>query len=326
MRVLVAGSTGVIGRRLVPLLEAVGHEVTGLSRTRRPATAGRTVTADALDRDALTGAVADAAPDAVVNLLTAIPAAPDPRRLARDFAATNRLRTEGARNLYAAAAQAGVTRVLAEGLAYAYQPGDGLADEDAPLWTGRTPRQFTPVLAALIELERLTAEAGGLVLRFGHLYGPGSAFAGDGAFTARVRAGKLPVVGGGTSTLSFTHADDAATALVAALDKDLTGVLNVVDDTPVTMAEFLPAFARTLDAPAPGRVPAARARLAVGGWGVAYMNELRGARNSRARLRLDWRPRHASWADGFQPGRERTGADPARPSPARPTCTGRWEV
>ncbi|MEU8803995.1 NAD(P)-dependent oxidoreductase [Spirillospora sp. NPDC048819] len=311
MRVLVAGSTGVIGRRLVPLLEAVGHEVTGLARTRRPA-AGRTVTADALDRDALARAVADAAPDAVVNLLTAIPAAPDPRRLARDFAATNRLRTEGARNLYDAAAQAGVTRVLAEGLAYAYQPGDGLADEDAPLWTDRTPGQFAPVLAALIELERLTAEAGGLVLRFGHLYGPGSAFAGDGAFTGRVRAGKVPVVGGGNSTLSFTHADDAATALVAALDKELTGVLNVVDDTPVTMAEFLPAFAQAIDAPAPKRVPAALARLAVGGWGVAYMNGLRGARNARARLRLDWRPRHASWADGLAAGPGPAGGDPAR--------------
>ncbi|MGP4028812.1 NAD-dependent epimerase/dehydratase family protein [Actinomadura sp. 3N407] len=312
MRVLVAGSTGVIGRRLVPLLDAVGHEVTGLARTRRPAAAGRTVTADALDRDALARAVAEAAPDAVVNLLTAIPAAPDPRRLARDFAATNRLRTEGTRNLYDAAANAGVTRVLAEGLAYAYQPGDGLADEDSPLWTDRTPKQFAPVLAALIELERLTGEAGGLVLRFGHLYGPGSAFAPDGAFTGQVRAGKLPVVGGGNSTLSFTHADDAATALVAALDKDLTGVANVVDDTPVTMGEFLPAFARTLDAPAPKRVPAALARLAVGGWGVAYMNGLRGAGNTRARLRLDWRPRYASWTDGFAAGRGPGGGDPAR--------------
>ncbi|TDC48278.1 NAD(P)-dependent oxidoreductase [Actinomadura sp. KC345] len=298
MRVLVAGSTGAIGRRLVPLLEAVGHEVTGLARTRG-ADGGRLVTADALDRGAVTRAVAEAAPDAVVNLLTAIPAAPDPRRLARDFAATNRLRTEGTRNLYAAAEKAGAGRILAEGLAYAYQPGDGLAGEDAPLWTDRTPKQFAPVLAALVELERLTAGAGGLVLRFGHLYGPGTAFAKDGAFANRIRAGKIPVVGAGNSTLSFTHSDDAATALLAALDKDLAGVLNVVDDTPVTMAEFLPAFARTLGAPAPKRVPAALARLAVGGWGVAYMNGLRGADNTRARLRLDWRPRYPSWTAGL---------------------------
>ncbi|MFB4304265.1 NAD-dependent epimerase/dehydratase family protein [Actinomadura sp. NTSP31] len=300
MRVLVAGSTGVIGARLMPLLEAVGHEAIGLSRSGRGP--GRTLAADALDRDALSRAVREAAPDTVVNLLTAIPAAPDPKHLARDFALTNRLRTEGTRNLYAAARKAGAARVVAQGLAYAYQPADGLADEDAPLWTEHTPKQFAPVLSALIDLETTTADADGLVLRFGHLYGPGSAYAPDGSFTAQVRAGKVPVVGGGRSVLSFTHADDAATAIVAALDKDLTGVLNVVDDTPVPMADFLTGYARMLDAPAPRHVPAALARLAVGGWGVAFMNGLRGADNARARLRLDWRPRHPSWVHGIEAG------------------------
>ncbi|GAA0257872.1 NAD(P)-dependent oxidoreductase [Actinomadura nitritigenes] len=299
MRVLVAGSTGVVGRRLMPLLEAVGHEAIGLSRSGG-GPAGRALAADALDRDAVSRAVREAAPDAVVNLLTAIPAAPDPKHLARDFAITNRLRTEGTRNLYDAARDAGTARVLAQGLAYAYRPAAGLADEDAPLWTERTPRQFAPVLAALVELEARTAEAAGLVLRFGHLYGPGSAYAPGGSFTAQVRAGKVPVVGGGHAVLSFTHADDAATAIVAALDKDVTGVLNIVDDTPVTMAEFLTRYARMLDAPAPGRAPAVLARLAVGGWGVAFMNGLRGADNGRARLRLDWRPRHPSWVHGME--------------------------
>ncbi|KAB2363517.1 NAD-dependent epimerase/dehydratase family protein [Actinomadura montaniterrae] len=298
MRVLVAGSTGVIGSRLMPLLEAVGHEPIGLSRSGRGP--GRTLAADALDRDAMSRAVREAAPDAVVNLLTAIPAALDPKHLARDFALTNRLRTEGTRNLYDAVRETGGARVLAQGLAYAYQPAAGLADEDAPLWTERTPKQFAPVLSALIDLETMTADADGLVLRFGHLYGPGSAYAPDGSFTAQVRAGKVPVVGGGHSVLSFTHADDAATAIVAALDKDVTGALNIVDDTPVTMADFLAGYARMLDAPAPKRAPAALARLAVGGWGVAFMNGLRGADNSRARLRLDWRPRHPSWTHGIE--------------------------
>ncbi|QXJ20166.1 NAD(P)-dependent oxidoreductase [Actinomadura graeca] len=298
MRVLVAGATGVIGGRLVPLLHAVGHEVIGLAGSPRRAAPG-IVVADALDRAALARAVADAAPDAVVNLLTAVPASPCPRRLARDFTFTNRLCTEGTRNLYDAARAAGASRIIAQGLAYAYAPGEGLADEDAPLWTDRTPRQFAPVLAALLELERMTADADGLVLRFGHLYGPGSAYAPDGLFTAQVRARKAPLAGEGSSVLSFTHADDAATAIVAALDKEERGPLNIVDDTPVTMAEFLPAFARALGAPPPRRVPAALARLAVGGWGMAFMNGLRGAGNARARNALDWRPRHASWHDGL---------------------------
>ncbi|WP_026411130.1 NAD-dependent epimerase/dehydratase family protein [Actinomadura oligospora] len=304
MRVLVAGATGVIGSRLVPVLGAVGHDVIGLARSAeagRPlrAAGAEVATADALDRDGLIRAVRDARPDAVVNMLTAIPADLNPRRLAADFALTNRLRTEGARNLVDAARAAGADRIIAQGLAYAYQPGEGAADEDAPLWAEHTPKQFVPVLDALRELERVTVGAGGLVLRLGHLYGPGSVFASDGSLVRQVRAGKMPVVGGGGAVFSFTHAGDVATAVTAALDKDVTGVLNVVDDEPAPVAEWLPGLARILGAPAPGKAPAALARLAVGGWGVAYMTRLRGADNTRARLRLDWRPRHPSWRDGF---------------------------
>lgn len=302
MRVLVAGGTGVIGSRLVPLLTAVGHDVVGLARNsdgvRELVRSGAAVeVADALDRDAVTRAVRHVAPDAVVSMLTAIPADLKPRTLARQFELTNRLRTEATRNLIEAS---GSARFISQGLAYAYQPGQGLADEDAPLWTDGTPRQFAPVLAALMEQERLTAAAGGLVLRLGHLYGPGSAFGPDGGFTRQVRAGKVPLVGGGHAVYSFIHAEDAASAIVAALDKpDVTGVLNIVDDTPVPLSEWLPAFAERLGAPAPKPAPAALARLAAGGWSVAYLNELRGADNARARLRLDWRPRYGNWADGF---------------------------
>lgn len=302
MRVLVAGATGVIGARLVPLLTAVGHDVVGLTRSEKGReglleAGAEIVVADALDATAVERAVREAAPDAVVNMLTAIPAELNPRRLAREFAPTNRLRTEGTRNLIAAA---GTTRIISQGLAYAYQPGPGSANEDAPLWADGTPRQFAPVLAALMELERLTTAADGLVLRFGHLYGPGSSYAADGSFARQVRAGKVPLVGGGHAVFSFTHADDAATAIAAALDRpEVTGVLNVVDDTPVELREWLPVYARLVGGPTPKPAPAALARLAVGGWGVAFMNELRGADNARARMRLDWRPRHTSWADGF---------------------------
>src|SRR4051794_37174968 len=111
MRVLIAGATGVIGSRLVPFLTAAGHDVVGLARSRDRAAPGTEfVVADALDRESLTRAVQDAAPDAVVNMLTAIPSEIDSKRLARDFALTNRLRTEGTRNLTDAAKQAGARR------------------------------------------------------------------------------------------------------------------------------------------------------------------------------------------------------------------------
>lgn len=298
MKVLVAGATGVIGRQLVPLLEAVGHEVVPLVRPgTTPRHAGtRVAAADALDGPAVRDAVGRVAPDAVVDLLTAIPRAIDPRRLARDMAMTNRLRTEGLANLIAAAPDA---RLLVESLAYAYRPTPGHpADEDQPLWTDG-PRQFRPVAAALVEHERLARDAGASVLRFGHLYGPGTSCAADGSFVGQLRAGKVPIVGAGASVFSFTHTRDAATAVVAALDKPVIGPLNIVDDAPAPAHEWMPELARLVGAPAPKRVPPALARLAVGGWGVAFMTALAGADNHRARMHLDWRPGHPSWRDGF---------------------------
>ncbi|MFG1804944.1 NAD-dependent epimerase/dehydratase family protein [Streptomyces sp. NPDC049040] len=301
MRVVVAGATGVVGRQAVPLLAAAGHEVVALSRRPGPQRAAgvRTVTVDALDREALAAAVREAAPDAVVHLLTAIPATVDPRKVARDFALTNRLRTEAARTLAEAAKDAGGARFLAQGLAYAYDPAPGAADEDAPFWR-RPPKPWAASLEALETLERITAQADGLVLRFGHLYGPGTAFGRDGSGIGQIRARRMPVVGDGSGAFSFTHTRDAATAVVAALaHPEVTGALNIVDDEPALLRDWLPGVAALLGAPAPRKVPTVMARLAAGAWGVAYMTRLRAADNSRAKRALDWAPRHPSWREGF---------------------------
>lgn len=305
MRVVIAGATGVVGRQVVPLLAAAGHEVVAVSR-RPGADSGervRTVAVDALDRAALGAAVRDAKPDAVVHLLTAIPAAINPRRMERDFALTNRLRTEATRTLMEAAYDAGAGRFLAQGLAYAYDPAPaaaGPADEDAPFWQ-HPPKPFATTLDALRTLERLTAAADGLVLRFGHLYGPGTAYdPADGSTIRAIRARKMPVVGDGSAVFSFTHTHDAATAVLAALTHpDAKGALNIVDDTPTPVRTWLPALATLLSAPTPQKVPALAARLAAGPWGAAFLTQLRGATNTRAKAVLDWTPSRPSWRDGF---------------------------
>lgn len=305
MRVFVAGATGVIGRRLVPLLLSTGHDVIGLARSQAATIAlermrSDVVQADALDHAAMRHAVRVAAPDAVVHLLTAIPARINYRQLSRDFAQTNRLRTQGTINLVDAAAQAGAKRVITQGSACVYEPnGPDPATEDMPFWH-RPPKEFRPVLDALRELEALTAEAGGLVLRIGHLYGPGTIYAPGGSFVDQVQNSKVPIVEQGTGTFSFTHIDDAARAIVAALETTADGALNVVDDEPAQVREWLPMLADLLAAPAPTHVPLPMARLAFGSWGVAFMTDLRGADNTNAKRVLDWSPKYPSWRQGFE--------------------------
>jgi nucleoside-diphosphate-sugar epimerase len=297
MRILLAGATGVIGRQAVPILTAAGHQVTGLARTPARLSDAEVVAADALDPTAVAKAVRAAGPDVIVHMLTAIPDPVDPRHLARDMAPTNRLRTQGTANLLAAA---GGARMIAQGVAYAYDPaGPPVKDEDAPLWQN-PPRQFAPAVAAAAEQERRVTAAGGLVLRLGHLYGPGTSYASDGGLSRRLRAGKLPLIGEGASMFSFVHAHDAATAILAAIEHPAArGALNVVDDQPTLVHDWLPEMAEVLGAPAPRHVPAWLARLFVGGWGVAYMTRLAGASNARAREQLGWKPTYSGWRDGL---------------------------
>jgi nucleoside-diphosphate-sugar epimerase len=297
MRILLAGATGVIGRQTVPILTGAGHQVTGLARTPTRLPDTEVVAADALDPAAVADAVRAAAPDVIVHMLTAIPDPVDPRHLARDMAPTNRLRTQGTANLLAAASGA---RVITQGVAYAYDPaGSPVKDEDAPLWRD-PPTQFAPVVAALRNLERRVTWAGGLVLRLGHLYGPGTSYASGGGLTRRLRAGSIPLIGAGASMFSFIHAHDAATAILAAIEHpEVRGTLNIVDDQPTLAHDWLPEMAAMLGAPTPRHVPAWLARLFVGGWGVAYMTGLAGASNTRARQQLDWKPTYSNWRDGL---------------------------
>jgi nucleoside-diphosphate-sugar epimerase len=179
MRVFVAGATGAIGRPLVPRLLAAGHEVTGM--TRSPERAARlreagaeAVVADVYDADRLARALAAARPEVVVNELTDIPPALNPRRFKAQMAGLNRIRTEGYANLVRAAKEAGARRLVAESIAFIYAPGGGAASEGDPLWHD-TPEPFATTLRATLAGEAAVLDSGlePLVLRYGWFYGPG---------------------------------------------------------------------------------------------------------------------------------------------------------
>jgi nucleoside-diphosphate-sugar epimerase len=302
MRVFVAGATGVIGRPLLPALRAAGHEPIAMTRSPEKAAALMTagveaVVCDAYDAAGLARAVADTRPDQIVHALTDLPEEINMRRFERDLQSTGRLRREGTRNLLAAARAAGVARIVAESIAFVYAPeGDWIKDESAPLATATLPFAAEPIA----DLERQVLDAGGIVLRYGQLYGPGTSFTHDGSWATNLRRRRLPIVGAGSGVFSFLHVDDAASATVAALERSGPATYNVVDDDPAPVHEWVPVYARAVDAPAPWHAPAWLGRLAAGRIAVDMTNQLRGASNARIKRELGWEPRYASWREGFR--------------------------
>ncbi|MFF3328638.1 NAD-dependent epimerase/dehydratase family protein [Streptomyces sp. NPDC002888] len=301
MRVLVAGATGVVGRPLVGALRARGHEVSALVREEsRAPEADEVVVADALDREAVLAAVTTARPEVVVHQLSAL-------RLLRDdppeaFARTARLRTEGTAHLVEAARAAGARRLVAQSIAFAAAPaGPWILDEDAPLYVDAPDPGWAATVRAVAELERqVTGRAlAGLVLRYGTLYGPGTAYARTGGTAQRVLAGKLPLPEGGAGITSFLHVEDAVGATVAAVESEATGSFHITDDEPAPAAQWLPHYARTLGAPPPRTIPAALTPRLLGWFMAHQLTTARGAAGDRARTTLGWKPLRPSWRDGL---------------------------
>ncbi len=192
MRIFVAGATGAIGAQLVPQLVSAGHVVAGMTRSERKSKRLRDLGAepivcDAFDLAGLTEAVVAFAPDALIHQLTDLPQ--DADRIPAKAADNNRIRREGTRNLLAAAREAAAGRFLAQSVAFAVQ-GDSSA--------------------AVEEHERAVLDGGGVVLRYGRFYGPG---------TYHVHEKAPPPA---------VHVDEAARRTVEALDAT-SGVIEVVD-------------------------------------------------------------------------------------------------
>lgn len=301
MRVLVAGASGAIGLPLVRRLGAAGHSVAGLVRgaegaARVAAAGGTPLVADVLKLEEVMRVVAAAAPDVVIDQLTALPRSYTPQAMRETLGQTNDVRVVGGSNVQTAALQAGATRFLAQSGAYFYRPGAGLADETEP-FVADGPPMVAANVGAFQQVERRVAGlpdgTTGLVLRYGFFYGPGTWYSSDGDMGRQARAGSLAVLGNGTGIWSFVHIEDAAYFTArAAVDSAPTGVVNVTDSDPLPVGELLPAFAAHAGADAPRRIPLTDetdpdARF--------YFTEMRGAGNRRAREEFGFRPRRLEW-------------------------------
>jgi nucleoside-diphosphate-sugar epimerase len=317
MHVFVAGATGAVGRRLVPMLVARGHQVTGTTTSDGSlgiirAMGAHPVVMDGLDAAGVGEAVARATPDVIIHQMTALSGTPDFRRFDRWFARTNALRTVGTTNLLAAAQASGVRRFVAQSFTgwSNSRTGTWVKTEDDPLDPHPLPQQ-RETMAAIRFLERAVLEAplDGIVVRYGGLYGPGSSE----TLADILRKRMFPVIGGGAGYVSAVHVDDAAGGTIAAMERGRPGIYNIVDDEPAPNREFIPTIAAALGAKPPLRIPGWLGRLLAGDVAVAMMTEGRGASNAKARRELGWQPLWPSWRDGF-----RHGLDVPVPAPVPP--------
>jgi nucleoside-diphosphate-sugar epimerase len=303
MNIFIAGATGAVGRTLIPLLTAAGHDVTGTTRSREKARALEALGAH----------------PAIVHQMTALAGANFGRSFDKTFATTNRLRTEGTEHLLEAAGRAGVERVITQSFAGwpSVRAGGPVNGEDVPL-DPDPPKGIRETHAAIRRAEELTTAAGGIALRYGGFYGPGTGMAPGGEQVEMLRKRRFPVVGSGNGVWSFAHVDDVATGTLAALEHGRPGeIYNIVDDDPAPVREWLPAIAAAAGAPKPRHVPAWVVRLLTSPASVMMMTSSRGASNAKAKRELGWEPVWPTWREGVAALFATTAAGSAAARPAR---------
>jgi nucleoside-diphosphate-sugar epimerase len=285
MRVLVTGASGFLGGPTCAELLRRGHEVLALVRRPGSQPAGTEPVHGDL-RDGLDLASAD--PEIVVHLAAEIGSQRDPAKI-------HDVNVEGMRRLLDTCAAAGVRRFVFASTVVTGDAGGAVLTEDAAL-----PVQ-TPYGASKQEGERLLAASGleGVVIRPGHIYGPGGWYAHE--FVARLRQpGRFACIGSGANYWDMVRDVDVASALADAVERATPGsTYHCVDDEPLTQYDFLTLTARELGVGPPRRVPVALARLVAGRGPV--ITATRSARTSNAKLKreLGWTPRFPTVATGI---------------------------
>src|SRR6266511_5415024 len=296
MRVFLTGATGVIGRRLLPLLVGLDHSVTAV--VHRPQSRGEIeragavpVQVDLFARAAIQRAVAGH--DAVINLATHLPAGLR-MFLPGAWAENDRIRRIASANLVDAAIAGGATRFIQESFAPAYpHRGEAWIDERTALAPARFSR-------SLVDAERSAQRFSGgartgVILRFAAFYGPDSWFTRD--LIRYVRRGFVPIPGAAKSYISSVSHDDAARAVVGAL-LARAGTYNVGDDEPMRRRAFVDALAEVLGVGSPRLAPPWMKHL-FGSLGAMLARSVR-VSNRKLREECAWVPKYPSVREGWR--------------------------
>lgn len=304
MRCFVTGATGVVGRPLLPALVDAGHSVVGVARSDEKAGWLRSVGAEPVDVDLFEPeAVLDATGgcDAILHLATNVPPVSKAGRPS-SWAMHNRLRTEATANLVGAAEANGVTRFVKESITFVYPDrADGWiteAVEPDPALEALAPTLVGEqlVLSFADRPDRTAPERTAVVLRFGLFYG-GAGNRGTGEMLRLARWRMSTIAGRPTAFMSSVHADDAATAALAALDAP-TGVYNIVDDEPLVRRDHLAAISAAYGLGRLRSIPGWMLRLAAGRSAAALVASQR-VSNERFRTMTGWKPRYSSAREGW---------------------------
>jgi 2-alkyl-3-oxoalkanoate reductase len=303
MKIFIAGGTGAVGRPLIAQLLAKGHTVVALTQSQEKADelvkrGVEPAIADVFDTDAVKAVVRRTQPEVVIDQLTALPKHYTREAMNAGAAFHTRLRLEGGTNVLAAAQAAGVRRYLRQSIGIWAVPGTGLADEETPLSIDASPAVAGDArLQTELENRLLgTPDIEGIALRYGFFYGPGTWFNPDGDVASQVRAQQFPIVGNGEGVWSWLHIEDAGIATAAAVEQGKPGIYIVANDQPLPVRQWLPAFAKWVNAPPPPRVSVEEVLKSEGGADtVYYQTKMRGVSNAKAKRELNFQPRPLEW-------------------------------
>ncbi len=304
MKIFVAGGTGILGRRVVPQLLSMGHDVVGLGRSQANEDWLKTHGAEArrgnlFDREGLFDLSADC--EAIIHLATTVPSKSITSLV--EWVLNDRTSTEGTANLIAAAVRNSCKLYIQASVTFLYGRRHGeWVDESCP-----AADDLPPMVKSSVDIERQVLQSmvhdklPAIILRFGNVYSYDSPY--TISMYDLISHGKFPLIEKGNVYWNLVSADDAAAAVIAAVrnGKPNTGkIFNVCDDEPVLHRELVEFLAKSLGAPKPGSIPVFLAKPALGWHTVDYLLQNVRCMNRRAKEELGWHLRYPTYREGHE--------------------------